>query len=197
MDKHDGKGWGPGKNGHCSTTAGRCQSRGRKSKNRLSGNGSGRSISVDLSLPAVKASLLAAVAVFVCLLPVAAHAQLDEYRSSLDYRSHDINDMKLYDLNHDGKIDDWERDQVNFRLLGEMDLNHDGVVDAKDRKLAKERMKQLKAERAAEIKKYDKNGDGKLDEAENAVRLADEARERAKQKPSQAAAELSKPMVGY
>ena len=146
----------------------------------------------------MKAFLLAAAAFAACMLvPLVADAQIDDYRTSLDYRAHDINDLKLYDLNHDGKIDDWERDQVNFRLLSEMDLNHDGVVDEKDRKLAKERMKQLKAKRAAKIKKYDKNGDGKLDDAENAARIADEAKERAKQKPSQATLELSKPMVGY
>lgn len=107
------------------------------------------------------------------------------------------NNLSLYDLNGDGKIDDWERDKVNERLLSEMDLNHDGRIDAQDVKLAKERVRLQKAERAAEIKKYDLNGDGKLDDRENALRLADEARERAKQKPSQAAIELSKPIIAY
>lgn len=138
-----------------------------------------------------------ALLLLLALAPLAARAQVDEYRTSLDYRNGEINNLKLYDLNHDGKIDNWERDQVNLRLLAEMDLNHDGVVDARDRKLAKELVKRQKAERAAQIKKYDKNGDGKLDEAENAVRLADEAKERARQKPSPAAAELARPIVTY
>lgn len=136
------------------------------------------------------------------LLPAGAHAQLRNGASSgYDTPAANPNapgkNLGLYDLNGDGKIDDWERDKVNLRLLSEMDLNHDGRIDAKDVKLAKERMRLQKAERAAEIKKYDLNGDGKLDDRENALRLEDEARERAKQKPSQAAIELSKPIIAY
>ncbi len=105
--------------------------------------------------------------------------------------------MQTYDLNHDGKISDWEVEKVNERMLNGMDLNHDGRIDEKDRRIAKQMIKQMKAEERAEIKKWDKNGDGKLDDAENAARVAAEAAERAKQKPSQAASELSKPMVNY
>ncbi len=152
----------------------------------------------------MKVSVLAFVSLGgVFLLPLAARAQMtggpggtgSGYDAPAVNPNSAANNLALYDLNGDGKIDDWERDKVNLRLLSEMDLNHDGVVDEKDRKLAKERMKQQKAERAAEIKKYDLNHDGKLDDHENALRLADEAKERAKQKPSQATVLLSKPII--
>ena len=75
------------------------------------------------------------------------------------------------------------------------DLNGDGAIDKKDVALAKQMIKKLKEERAAEIKKYDKNGDGKLDGQEDAVRIADQARERASQKPSAARSALDKPIL--
>lgn len=148
----------------------------------------------------MKASLLAlAVLAGILLLPGGARAQMTSgrYDTPASNPNSGANNLNLYDLNGDGKIDDWERDKVNLRLLSEMDLNHDGRIDAKDVKLAKERLRQQKADQAAEIKKYDLNGDGKLDDRENALRLEDEAKARARQKPSQAAAELSKPIIAY
>lgn len=154
----------------------------------------------------MKAFLLAFVLLAgLIFLPSSGRAQLTGSRggASSGYDAPALNpnsaanNLALYDLNGDGKIDDWERDKVNLRLLSEMDLNHDGFVNAKDVKLAKERLRQQKAERAAEIKKYDLNGDGKLDDHENELRLAAEARERASHKPSQAAVELSKPIIAY
>lgn len=154
----------------------------------------------------MKVSLLAFASLAgAILLPGAAQAQMNMARGAasngydrpLVNPNSGANNVSLYDLDGDGKVDDWERDKVITRMLGEMDLNHDGRIDAKDRKLAKEKMKQQKVDRLAEIKKYDRNGDGKLDDAENAARLAEEARERARQKPSPAAAVLSQPMIGY
>lgn len=167
---------------------------------------SGRRLARKIRFKHMKASLLASVLLAgLILLPTAARAQMtggpggasSGYDAPAANPNSAANNLSLYDLNGDGKIDDWERDKVNLRLLSEMDLNHDGLIDAKDRKLAKEQFRQKKAERAAELKKYDLNHDGKLDDHENALRLADEAKERASHKPSPATVELAKPIIAY
>ena len=57
--------------------------------------------------------------------------------------------------------------------------------------------KRLEEERKAEIRKYDLNGDGKLDEHENKLRIEDQERKRKAQKKSKESQELSKPMIEY
>lgn len=98
--------------------------------------------------------------------------------------------LKAFDLNGDGVISDYEIETVLRWQL----LNPEMKLSKKERKALAARMAE---ERKAEIKKYDLNGDGKLDEHENKLRLADQERQRKAQKKSKESAELSKPMIEY
>src|SRR5215470_9925335 len=59
---------------------------------------------------------------------------------------------------------------VNPRILQEYDKNHDGKLDDSEKEAMR---KDQEAKRKEFIAKYDKNGDGKLDESEMVVARAD------------------------
>ncbi len=98
--------------------------------------------------------------------------------------------LEAADLDGDGKISDYEADAF-FRWQA---MNPGSKLTKKERKAL---AKIAEAERKAEIKKYDLNGDGKLDEYENKLRLADQEKKRKEQKKSKESLELSKPMISY
>ena len=98
--------------------------------------------------------------------------------------------FKAFDLNGDGIISDYEIATVLRWQL----MNPEMKLTKKERKAL---AAQMEAERKAEIKKYDLNGDGKLDEYENKLRLADQEKKRKEQKKSKESQELSKPMIEY
>ncbi|OAI43067.1 hypothetical protein AYO41_03005 [Verrucomicrobia bacterium SCGC AG-212-E04] len=98
--------------------------------------------------------------------------------------------FKAFDLNGDGVISDYEVETVLRWQL----LNPELKLSKKERKALAATME---AQRKAEIKKYDLNGDGKLDEYENKLRLADQEKKRKEQKKSKETQELSKPMIEY
>ena len=98
--------------------------------------------------------------------------------------------FKAFDLNGDGIISDYEIATVLRWQL----MNPEMKLTKKERKAL---AAQMAAERKAEIKKYDLNGDGKLDEYENKLRLADQEKKRKEQKKSKESQELSKPMIVY
>lgn len=81
---------------------------------------------------------------------------------------------------------------VRKAVLEKYDKNKNGILDPEERA---EFERDAPARKAERLKKYDKNGDGKLDGQEDAVRIADQARERASQKPSAARSALDKPIL--
>lgn len=97
--------------------------------------------------------------------------------------------LAKYDLNRNGKLDPEElkaiaddnarRSEQAKRLweLDRYDLNHDGVLDEKELARKKEietaEAEKQKQEYMAFIARWDKDGDGKLSEEENAAMIAD------------------------
>ena len=99
-------------------------------------------------------------------------------------------DYEAFDLNGDGIISDYEVETVlRWRLM-----NPELKLTKKEKKAL---AKKAEEERKAEIKKYDLNGDGKLDDHENKLRLADQEKQRKAQKKSKESQELTKPMIEY
>ena len=98
--------------------------------------------------------------------------------------------LDAMDLDGDGKVSDYEVETfVRWQAM-----NPGAKLTKKERKAL---AKKAEADRKAEIKKYDLNGDGKLDEYENKLRIADQERIRKSQKKSKESEELSKPMISY
>lgn len=126
-----------------------------------------------------------------CLLAAdCAQAQLGGDGTSAQAQQRKNEQLKAFDLNGDGIISDYEIETVIRWQL----MNPEMKLTKKERKALAARMEE---ERKAEIRKYDLNGDGKLDEYENKLRLADQEKQRKAQKKSKESAELSKPMIEY
>lgn len=90
-------------------------------------------------------------------------------------------DLKRYDKDLNGKLDDRELDHaiknaesledlIVYSVLKNYDKNRDGIIDAKEQK---KRDEDIEKARKEDLKKYDTNGDGKLDDKEQAKRLDD------------------------
>jgi EF hand len=98
--------------------------------------------------------------------------------------------LEAADLDGDGKVSDYEAET----FLRWQAMNPGVKLTKKERKALAKRAEE---ERKAEIKKYDLNGDGKLDDYENKLRIADQEKKRKEQKKSKESQELSKPMISY
>jgi hypothetical protein len=99
-------------------------------------------------------------------------------------------ELEVLDFDGDGKVSDYEVET----FLRWQAMNPGSKLTKKERKAL---AKKAEEEKKAEIKKYDLNGDGKLDEYENKLRIADQERIRKSQKKSKESEELSKPMISY
>ena len=99
-------------------------------------------------------------------------------------------DIEGFDVNGDGKVTPEEIETVMRWRLSNPDLK----LSRKERKALEKRRAEEKRE---EIRKWDLNGDGKLDAYENKRRLEAQERERRTQPRSKEQAELSKPMIEY
>jgi len=132
------------------------------------------------------------VAAFGCALVVPrTHAQsVGGSGQFVDEAAQKRRQLEAADFNGDGKVSD---DEVETYIRWAM-MNPGAKMSSKERKAF---AKRLEAERKAEIKKYDLNGDGKLDEYENKLRLEDQERKRKAQKKSKESQELSKPIIEY
>jgi hypothetical protein len=98
--------------------------------------------------------------------------------------------LEAMDLDGDGKVSDYEVET----FIRWQAMNPGAKLTKKERKAL---AKKAEADRKAEIKKYDLNGDGKLDDYENKLRLADQEKKRSAQKKSKESEELAKPMISY
>jgi EF hand len=98
--------------------------------------------------------------------------------------------LEAMDLDGDGKVSDYEVET----FIRWQAMNPGAKLTKKERKAL---AKKAEADRKAEIKKYDLNGDGKLDEYENKLRIADQEKKRSAQKKSKESEELAKPMISY
>jgi hypothetical protein len=98
--------------------------------------------------------------------------------------------LDAMDLDGDGKVSDYEM-ETYMRWQA---MNPGVKLTKKEKKML---AKKAEEDRKAEIKKYDLNGDGKLDEYENKLRLADQEKKRKEQKKSKESQELAKPMIEY
>ena len=87
-------------------------------------------------------------------------------------------ELDAADFDGDGKVSEYEKETyIRWQLM-----NPGVKMTDKEKKALAKRMEE---ERKAEIKKYDLNGDGKLDEYENRLRIADQEKKRQAQKKSQ------------
>lgn len=98
--------------------------------------------------------------------------------------------LEAMDLDGDGKVSDYEAET----FIRWQAMNPGAKLTKKERKAL---AKKAEADRKAEIKKYDLNGDDKLDDYENKLRLADQEKKRNAQKKSKESEELAKPMISY
>jgi hypothetical protein len=132
------------------------------------------------------------LAAFACTL-VAQHAQAQSVGGSgqfVDEAAQKRRLLEAADFDGDGKVSDAEADTyIRWAMM-----NPGIKMTSKERKAL---AKKAEEERKAEIKKYDLNGDGKLDEYENKLRLEDQERKRKAQKKSKESLELSKPIIEY
>ena len=99
-------------------------------------------------------------------------------------------EIEVFDVNGDGKVTPDEIETVMRWRLSNPDLK----LSRKERKALEKKRAEEKRE---EIRKWDLNGDGKLDAYENKRRLEAQERERRAQPRSKEQAELSKPMMDY
>ena len=91
--------------------------------------------------------------------------------------------LKQFDKNGDGKLDESEKQAARAAMMKRFDKNGDGKIDEAERQAAREAFMKRRGgggkgkgrpgkgrpggfDRSAIIKRFDKNGDGKLDEAE-------------------------------
>jgi len=106
-------------------------------------------------------SMMAALA-----MPLAAQADSDSAKEHVKQKAnhHAAGLLKKADVNHDGQVSKSEFMAHAATMFNKLDKNHDGVIsrDDRGRKLSPER-------RASILKRFDKDGNGKLSKEERAA----------------------------
>ena len=137
--------------------------------------------------------VMPALALASCVLLASAASAQDGLGGTGAYAERQMQkqqDVAVFDVNGDGKVTPEEIETVMRWRLSNPDLK----LSRKERKALEKKRAEEKRE---EIRKWDLNGDGKLDAYENKRRLEAQERARRAQPRSKEQAELSKPMMDY